>query len=634
MLAAVLLAVVLTSLLLASVNTYAAMKIIRTKELKFEFWSLPWFPQSDKAAEVIAKQLEEVGIKLELRRLESSVMYPKIENFEFQAYALATSQSPNPMGMVNSFHSSYCKPGIGSFWCHADPEVDELIDKVKTTTDKEILRKTLWKIQEKLAYESGFIPVYLTQSVKVIRAEWKNYTVMSGGLVEAYDIWSMLYMYKSDKPEENVFKIAFPSDILTLNPFMTVDLRSIWVINLIYDPLVRLDKDLNVVPWLAVSWEVSEDGKVYTFKLRKDVKWHDGEPFTADDVVFTFTEGIKQETSRFLGLKDIVERVEKVDDYTVRFVLKYPYPFFLVDLASGYYYIVPKHLVEGKDLKKWNNENPVGTGPFKFVKRVEGEYIVLEKNHEFWIKGVPKITKVIVKVIPDAQSRFLAIKTGEVDTERYDTPITLVEQAKKDPSLKVVKAPGIWLVYIAFNTYNFFYDPKVFEAIHYAINRTGIIEKANGGYGYPLYTILNEYWHKDLAAPLKFEYNPEKAKKILEEAGWVDIDGDGIREYVGPTLTPTTTTPTPTPTPSPTATATATPTPTAPSATAPVATVTKVVEETVVKTVVSTVEVIRTMFSTVTREVTSVVTDWTPTAVLSVVLLVIGIAIGYVVRRR
>ncbi len=551
-------ALIVTLLLLPSLSiislhvAYAREKIIRP-ELKFEFWSLPWFPQSDKAAEVIVSQLAKVGIKLELRRLESSIMYPKIEKFEYQAYALATSQSPNPMSMVNSFHSSRAKPDIGSFWCMIDPEVDKLIEQARVTMNREKLKTILYEIQKKVAVESGFIPIYLTQSVKVIRAEWKNYTIMPGGLVEAYDIWSMLYMYKSEKPEENVFKIAFPSDILTTNPFMTVDLRSIWVVNLIYDPLLRLDKDMNIVPWLAVSWNISEDGKVYVFKLRRGVYWHDGKPFTADDVVATFKEGIKQGTTRFVDLKDIISDVVKVDDYTVKFILKHPYPFFLLDLASGYIYIAPKHIIEGKDLKKWANPTPIGTGPFMWKERVAGEYIILEKNPNFWMKNVPKITKVVVKVIPEAESRFMAIKTGEVDTERYDTAITLIPQAKKDPHLKVVAAPGLWLVYIDFNVYNFFYDPDVFLAINYAINRTEVIIKANGGYGYPVYTILNKWWHKDLAANITFPYNPKKAMEILEKAGWRDVDGDGIREYAPATPTPSPTpSPTPTPTPTPT----------------------------------------------------------------------------------
>jgi ABC-type transport system substrate-binding protein len=569
------LASLLASIAAPSLQASAATEPLRTEELKFEMWSLPWFPQSDKAAEVIAQQLEQVGIKVELKRLESSIMYPRIENFDFQVYALATSQSPNPLDMVESFHSKFCQPGIGSFWCHADPEVDKMIDAMRSASSLEEAKRIAVEIQEKLARESGFIPIYLTQSVKVIRAEWKNYTLMPGGLIEVYDIWSMLYMYKSDVPEENVFKIAFPSDVLTLNPFMATDLRSLWIINLIYDPLFRLDKDMKVVPWLAESWEVSPDGTVYTIKLRSGVKWHDGKPLTADDVVYTFSEGMRQNTSRYIGLKDVVKSVEKVDDRTVRFVLYKPNPFFILTLTTGFYYIVPKHVIEGVDLKKWTNDNPIGSGPFKFVERVVGERIVLEKNDGFWIKGVPKITKVVMKVIPDAQSRFLAIKTGEVDTERYDTLITLVKQAERDPNLKVVTAPGLWLIYIAFNTYSFFNDPKVFEAIHYAINRTEVIEKANGGYGYPVYTILNKYWHDGFAAQLEFKYDPEKAKKILEEAGWVDVDGDGIREYVGAKPTTPATSPTsPATTPSPTAATSPSPTTTPPATSSPTPTAT------------------------------------------------------------
>jgi len=530
-------------------NTYkvqgGVQRIIRDK-LVFECYSLPWFSQSDKAADVIASELAAVGIKLEIRRLDSSIYYPNVENFKYQSHILATSQSPNPMDMIETFQSSRAMPGIGSFWTLEDPEVDALINQTRTATNEATLKSLLYTIQEKIANESGFIPIYLTQSVKVIRAEWKNYTVMSGGLLEVNDIWSILYMYKSEVPSENVLRIAFPSDIGTMNPFMAVDLRSLWVINLVYDPLVRINKNLAVVPWLAESWNVSPDGQVYTFHLRKGVYWHDGAPFTADDVVYTFTQGINQNTTRFITYRNIIRSVEKVDDYTVKFTLKQPYPFFLLSLATNYIYMVPKHIIEGVDLRTWSNPKPVGTGPFKWSERVIGETIILDKNANFWMNNVPKITRVVVKIIPDAESRFLAIKNGEMDTERYDTAITLISQAKQDPNLKVVTAPGIWLVYLDFNTHSFFNDPKVFEAIQYAINRTEVIEKANGGYGYPVYTVLNKYWHGVYAANITFEYNPNKAKEILESAGWKDIDGDGIREYVGvatPQQSVTTTTP-------------------------------------------------------------------------------------------
>jgi ABC-type transport system substrate-binding protein len=361
---------------------------------------------------------------------------------------------------------------------------------------------------------------------------------MPGGILEAYNRWSILYMYKSDKPEENVFRIAFPADILTLNPFMATDLRSIWILGLIYEPLVALSPDLKIVPWLAENWTVSPDGLVYTFYLKKGVKFHDGSELTADDVVFTYEFGIKNKAPRFLGtVSQLVDKIEKVDNYTVRFILKKPSVFFLTSLATSFQFIVPKKIWENQNIT-WSNPNPVGSGPFKFSSRTPGESIVLVKNENYHIPGTPKITKVIMRVIPEAETRYYSIKNGDVDTERYATSFTLIKDAMKDPNLKVVITPDIWLVYIAFN-YRRYNDTRIFEAINYAINRTEIIEKAAGGYGIPVYTVLNEIWHKEFAnTNIKYTYDPEKAKKILEEAGW-SIGPDGIRVYTGKPLSTT-----------------------------------------------------------------------------------------------
>jgi len=531
--------------------------------LSFEMLSLSWFSLSDKAAEVVAEQLRKVGIEVKIVKLESSAMYPRIMNtFDYDSFALAVSQSPDPTGMLNAFHSRNAIPGGSNYWGYNNSYTDKLIDQVLSANSLDEAKRLAWIIQENLS-KGPFIPLYLSINTQVIRAEWKNYTLMPGGILEAYNRWSILYMYKSDKPEENVFRIAFPSDILTLNPFMATDLRSIWVLGLIYDPLVALSPDLKVVPWLAERWEISPDGKIYTFYLKKGVKFHDGSELTADDVVFTYEFGIKNKAPRFLGtVSQLVEKIEKIDNYTVRFVLKSPSVFFLTSLATSFQFIVPKRIWENQNIS-WANPNPVGTGPFKFVSRTPGESIVLDKNENYFMPGAPKITRVIVRVIPEAETRYYSIKRGDVDTERYATSFTLIEDAKKDPNLKVVLTPDIWLIYIAFN-YRRYNDTRIFEAINYAINRTEVIERAAGGYGIPVYTILNKEWHKDFAnTNITFPYDPQKAMKILEEAGWVP-GPDGIRVYVGPkeistpTTTPQTTTPVLTTTPTPIITTTMT----------------------------------------------------------------------------
>ncbi|MEM1611116.1 MAG: ABC transporter substrate-binding protein [Sulfolobales archaeon] len=520
--------------------------------LSFEMLSLSWFSLSDKAAEVVAEQLRKVGIEIRLVKLESSVMYPRIMNtFDYDAFALAVSQSPDPTGMLNSMHSRNAIPGGSNYWGYNNSEVDRLIDAVITAKSEDEAKRLAWQIQA-IVSNGSFIPLYLSINTQVIRAEWKNYTLMPGGIVEAYNRWSMLYMYKSDNPDENIFRIAFPSDILTLNPFMATDLRSIWVLAQIYDPLVALSPDLKVVPWLAERWDVSPDGLNYTFYLRKGVKFHDGSELTADDVVFTYKFGISNKAPRYLGtISTLIKDIEKIDNYTVRFILKQPSAFFLLNLATSFQFIVPKKIWEGQKID-WANSNPVGSGPFKFVSRTPGESIVLERNPSYFM-GAPKISKIIVRVIPEAETRYYAIKRGEVDTERYATSYNLIPDAEKDPNLRVVKTPDIWLVYIAFN-YRRFNDTRVFEAINYAIDRDEIIRRAAGGYGIPVYTILNKEWHDGYAnTNITFKYDPEKAAKILEEAGWLP-GPDGIRIYVGPqqrtyTQTPSYTTNTATPTP-------------------------------------------------------------------------------------
>ena len=531
------------SLAVPVAQSFSAPSIASAKKtkLKFEFLSLPWFPESDKAAEIVAKELQAVGIKMDLVRQESSIMYPRIMNtHNYDAFALAVSQDPDASGMLLAFHSSNAVPGGSNYWMYVNPQVDKLIDEALTETNHDKLRQIAWQIQEILS-SGPFIPIYLADDIHVLRAEWKNYTIMPGGVIEAYNIWSMIYMYKEGAKGQMVFRIAFPSDVLSTNPLMATDFRSLWILNLIYDPLVRISPSLKVVPWLAKSWDVSSDGKTYIFHLVENAKWHDGQPFTADDVVFSFNYAAKNKAPRYADVLKLIDKVEKVDDHTVKFVLKKPSPFFLIKLAVGSVYIVPKHIWEGKPID-WSNPKPIGTGPFKFQERVQGEKIVLVRNDDWWYHSKPNINTIVMVVIPNAETRFLAIKRGEVDTERYSTSATLIPEIKKDPNLKLITAPGIWLIYIAFN-YQRISDPAVFRAINYAINRTEIVQKVVGGYGIPVYTVLNKVWHGDLANPnIKFEYNPEKAKQILEAAGWKDIDGDGIREYVGTASTTTTTT--------------------------------------------------------------------------------------------
>ena len=191
----------------------------------------------------------------------------------------------------------------------------------------------------------------------------------------------------------------------------------------IYESLLRYDTDLNAEPGLAKSWEVSDDGLTYTFHLHDNVKWHDGEPFSAEDVVFSADDFLRETHPRFRVSLNYVESIEAPDANTVVFTLKEPFGPFLGIFEVGTMPIVPKHIYEGTDYKtNPMNNTPIGTGPFKFDEWQKGSYIHLVKNEDYYID------EIYWQVIPDAASRAVAFETGKVDVlpggsiENFDIP--------------------------------------------------------------------------------------------------------------------------------------------------------------------------------------------------------------------
>ena len=201
------------------------------------------------------------------------------------------------------------------------------------------------------------------------------------------------------------FVIGFLGDATSLNPVIATDGQSYIAEWPIYDSLVELDEKLGVKPLLAESWEVSRDGLTYTFKLKKGVKWHDGKPFTAKDVAFTFYSVLDPKVTTphrgyfdaLVGFPELTNKdnpkkpeelaqrpIEVLDDHTIRFRLRYPYGAFLAVLVNPRAGIVPEHVLKGQDLNTTEfNRKPIGTGPFKFVEWKRGERIVLEANPDY-----------------------------------------------------------------------------------------------------------------------------------------------------------------------------------------------------------------------------------------------------------
>lgn len=300
----------------------------------------------------------------------------------------------------------------------------------------------------------------------------------------------------------------------------------------IYESLLKFDENLNPLPQLAKSWQVSDDGLMYTFDLRSDVKWHDGEPFTAKDVVFSSDAFLRETAARFRIILQNVESIEADGDYRVVFKLKTPFAPFLGTFEVGTAPMVPKHLYEGTNFQtNPANETPIGTGPFKFGNWERGSYIRLEKNADYYEENRPLLNEVYWHVIPDASSRAVAYETGVIDVlpggsvENFD-----VERLSRLPNSCITDkgwelfGPMAWMWMN--NRTGATADVKFRQAVMYALDRQFSLDTLWNGYGRiasgPLASTTRFFTDKYA----RYNHDIEKAKALLEESGY---NGETVR---------------------------------------------------------------------------------------------------------
>lgn len=324
-------------------------------------------------------------------------------------------------------------------------------------------------------------------------------------------------------------------DATYLNPILATDSASGDINGLIYNGLVKYDKDLKLVGDLAESWTISPDGLAITFLLRKNVLWHDGMPFTAEDVKFTYEKLIDPAVKTPYGADYLIVKDLKVTGlYTVRVTYKEPFAPALESWGIG---LVPKHIYEKGDFNENPaNRKPIGTGPFKFKEWKTDEKIVLEANPAYF-DGMPYMKRYVYRIIPDQSVQFLELRNESIDEMSTLTP----DQWKAYPEFfkhyNKFRYPAFQYTYLAFNLLNpVFADKRFRQAVAYAVNKSDIINGVLLGMGkaatgpFPPQSWAYNPDVKD------YEYNPEKARQLLSELGWHDTDGDGYLEKNGRTL--------------------------------------------------------------------------------------------------
>lgn len=318
----------------------------------------------------------------------------------------------------------------------------------------------------------------------------------------------------------------------TLNPWSpNAFVESLFVNRVLFDGLTKPGKDLAPAPDLAASWETTADGLSWTFKLRDGVKWSDGQPFSADDVAFTFNDIVlkKELGAQNRGNFAAVTKVTAVDAKTVKFELARPFaalPSYLAYNAG----IVPKHVLSADPLKttSFNKGVPVSTGPYKVEKYTSGESVVLTRNDNYF-GPKPYLDKVVFSVVPDANTQIAQALAGDVGIMILDNKAA-VERVKSAPNVSVVARPLVQYYWLALNqTDPRFTDVRVRQAFVDAIDRQAIIKSVELGYGSiansPISPALSAYYDPSLAS--RYPYDPAKAKALLAEAGWTP-GADGV----------------------------------------------------------------------------------------------------------
>ena len=323
-------------------------------------------------------------------------------------------------------------------------------------------------------------------------------------------------------------------DASNLIPILASDSPSHTIAGMIYNGLVKYDKNMNIIGDLAESWDVSKDGLVITFHLRKGIKWHDGKPFTARDVLYTYNVTVDPKTpTAYAGDFLKVKKAEVLNDYTFRVTYDKPFAPALISWSMS---VLPRHLLEGKDITKSGlSRQPVGTGPYIFKEWVAGQKIVLVANPDYF-EGRPYVDGRVTRIIPDTATMFLELRARNIDMMGL-TPLQYTRQTQNNlfrQNFDKYRYLAFAYTYLGYNLkHPFFADKRVRQAISYAINKEEIISgvllglgKAATGPYKPGTWAYNENVKK-------YSYDPQKARELLRAAGWTKTNKDGILEKEG-----------------------------------------------------------------------------------------------------
>lgn len=339
-----------------------------------------------------------------------------------------------------------------------------------------------------------------------------------------------------------VFRYGDDNDIDSMNPFVGVEAPAFFMYATNYDLLVNFGlEDFSPAPGLAESWEVSDDGLTWTFHFQEGMTWSDGEPLTATDTAYTFTRVIEEKQGCCIDYLRLVESAEAPDDQTLVLTTKKP----TTSVLSIYIYTVPEHIfsdLSKEELKTFENFPPVTSGPFHVTEWERGQFFSMEANPDYWA-GAPHVDEIIYRIFNNEDALVQALKAGEIDFA--DTlNATLFDSLQGEENITTNEALIPSFEEIGFNVgadetqkeadgHPALEDVDVRQAIAHAIDKETLVDRILRGHGEVGTTIVPSsigFYHYEPTEEEIFEFDPDGANQILDDAGYEDTDGDGVRE--------------------------------------------------------------------------------------------------------
>jgi ABC-type transport system substrate-binding protein len=519
-----------------------------TPELSYDLWVLSWDDISVDTGGAIRTLCDDIGVEINVVIKDDDPMYTGIyeEPRQFVLYEMSHGYGSVPDHVWWRMHSENIVDWGDNCYGLDNATMDAALDAFMASTPAELYANA--ELVQIYATENiPYIPLFLSDDTHAIRAEWTNYTKKPGGVFTSFNPQTMVFMYDTTWTSGDMeFVMAYSSDIGELNPLFYRSERSHWYDMLVYDPLISYDENLDPTPWLCDSYVISPDGTTLNFTIRTGVLWHDGEPLTADDVAFSlnYRKTAPEDAIAWTFLQHMTSATAYGDVVSV--VMDDSYSFALQIL--GDLYIIPEHIWSGipADDARWDDATNVtahcGSGMYEYVARVPDEYTELTLNADWWgednplIGQMPSITDVRIDVVRGQDARILAMRNGDADTERYEVFGAYVNTILNAPELDLVTGvTSQWDYVLGFNmTIAGLDDLNVRKAISLAMDREYLVDVGRLGFGTETNSTIPASFFPSLYSPEgAFVEDVDLANQILDDAGYIDVDNDGVREFPG-----------------------------------------------------------------------------------------------------